>query len=68
MFGHMHEILNVDKKTIAQIACKLCDESFRGNRTFDHVLEGNYQFDHTFLGFVIWPFFLKMKMRPDHVP
>ena len=30
MFGHIHGVLNIDKikKTIAQFACKLRDESF----------------------------------------
>jgi hypothetical protein len=32
MFGHMHGALNVDeKKSIAQFACKLRDESFEPN-------------------------------------
>ncbi len=31
MFEHMHGVLNVEKKPITQIACKLRDESFKPN-------------------------------------
>ena len=31
MFGHMHKVLNVGKKTITQITYKLQDESFKPN-------------------------------------
>ena len=31
MFGHFHEVLNMDKKSIAQFARKLRDESFEPN-------------------------------------
>ena len=31
MFGHFHEVLNVDKKSIAQFTRKLRDESFELN-------------------------------------
>ncbi len=33
IFGHMHRVLNVDKKPIAQFACKLRDEFFEPNYT-----------------------------------
>lgn len=31
MFGHMHRVLNVEKKTIIQFARKLRDKSFKPN-------------------------------------